>query len=119
MKRLLPLLLATACAGAAPEPEAPPQDSLLPGNIGIAVKGSPTGLVVAAVKRDGDAAAAGVRAGDVVLRYNGAPVSSLREFNRLVLGSPPGSVARVELLRDGDKRQVEVPVRELDTMPRV
>lgn len=119
MKRLLPLLLATACAGSVPQPEAPARDSLLPGSIGIAVQGSPSGLVVAAVKRDGDAAAAGVRAGDVVLRYNGARVSNLRQFNRLVIGSPPGSVARVELLRDGDTHRVEVPVRELDTMPRV
>jgi hypothetical protein len=36
-----------------------------------------------------------------------------------VVDTPPGSVARVELLRDGERRVVEIPVRELDTVPRV
>jgi len=122
MKRAVVLLfsLAAACAGDAhtDAPQLRPQ-GLLPGSIGVAVKRDTVGVVVAAVKKDGAADSAGLRAGDVVLRYNGAPVSSLREFNRLVIDSPPGSTARVELLRDGNVHQVEIPVRELDTMPRV
>lgn len=114
------LLLLTGCAA---PPEPPPRaigpDGLLPGSIGLLAKHDAAGVIVADLKKDGAAAAAGVRAGDVVVRYNGAPVSSLREFNRLVLDSPPGSVIRLELLRNGDSQSVEVPVRELDTMPRV
>jgi S1-C subfamily serine protease len=116
---VLLLVLAAACVGGQTEPELRPQAGLLPGSIGVAVKRDTAGVVVAAVKKDGGADTAGMRAGDVVLRYNGASVSSLREFNRLVIDSPPGSTARVELLRDGKVHQVEVPVRELDTMPRV
>ena len=119
MRIALLLLLAACAAQPPPQPQAAASGSLLPGSIGVLVKRESVGVVVSAVRKDGAAAAAGVRAGDVVLRYNGAAVSSLREFNRLVIDSPPGSTARVELLRDGDVHRVEVPVRELDTMPRV
>ena len=116
MKYLMLLLALAACA-APPGPA--PQDGLLPGSIGVALEREPSRLVVAALRENGAAAGAGVRAGDQVLRYNGTAVSTLREFNRLVADSPPGSVARVDLLRDGRLLQLEVPVRELDTMPRV
>jgi len=119
MRILLVLLLAACAAQPAPEPAALLHASLLPGSIGVLVKRGAGGLVVAAVKQDGPAARAGVRAGDVVLRYNDAAVADLREFNRRVIDSTPGSTARVELLRDGAVHRVEVPVRELDTMPRV
>jgi S1-C subfamily serine protease len=119
LRSLVLLLVLAACVGGHTDPELRPHAGLLPGSIGVAVKRDTAGVVVAAVKKDGGADTAGMRAGDVVLRYNGASVSSLREFNRLVIDSPPGSTARVELLRDGKVHQVEVPVRELDTMPRV
>jgi S1-C subfamily serine protease len=93
------------------------QDSVVPGTIGVSVRAERSGVVVAAV---GDTAArSGMRAGDIVLRYNGEAVSSPRQFYRLVIDSPPGSTARVEVMRDGAVRTLEVPVRELDLMPRV
>lgn len=94
------VLLNAACAHE--PPTAPRQDSLLPGNIGITV----------------GAERKGVRPGDVVLRFNGEPVSSVREFNRLVVDSRPGSFVRLELVRDGSARSVELPVEQLDTTPR-
>lgn len=117
--RYLIFLVALAACAAPPEPAPTPHDGLLPGSIGVALEREPSGLVVAALRADGAAASAGVRPGDQVLRYNGAPVSTLRQFNELVAGSPPGSVARVQLLRDGAVLDLSIPVRELDTMPRV
>lgn len=113
-------LLLGACAGQ-PQPQQQPArtDALLPGSIGVLAAPGEGGLVVADLRTDGPAARAGVRAGDVLLRYNGAPLSSLREFNRRVLDTPPGSLVSLELLRKGERRLVEVPVGELDTMPRV
>ena len=93
----------------------PPQDSPLPGTIGVLVQPSAAGVVVAAV-REGIWA---LRKGDLVVRYEGVAVTSVREFNRLVLDSRPGSMASLELVRDGARRWVELPVRQLDTMPRV
>jgi S1-C subfamily serine protease len=115
-------ILLAACAPQpepAPEVPAPKRLSLLPGSLGMLVREDKAGLVVSELKKDGAAAVSGVRAGDVVLRYNGAPAASLREFNRRVLESVPGSKVRVELLRGGKLQELEVPVLELDTSPRV
>jgi S1-C subfamily serine protease len=114
--------LAACASEPRPGPATPPAataSSLLPGGIGIFTKRALAGVVVAEVKEEGAAASAGVRVGDVLLRYNGSPVNSVRDFNRLVLDSPPGSIVRLGVERGGQVREVEVPVRELDTMPRV
>jgi S1-C subfamily serine protease len=60
-----------------------------------------------------------VEVGDVVLSCNGETVASVRQFNRLVLDSAPGSVVRLQILRGGAVRTLEVPVEQLDTTPRV
>ena len=36
-----------------------------------------------------------------------------------MLDSRPGSITRLEVLREGAVRLIEVPVEQLDTMPRV
>lgn len=63
--------------------------------------------------RDGTPAAeAGLREGDVILRFDGEDVRSARQLVRLVRETPPGRQVGVELLRDGDRRTVEVRVGE-------
>jgi S1-C subfamily serine protease len=116
----LALCAALAACASQPEPAPPANEflSLLPGSIGLFTKGAPGGVVVAEVQKEGAAVFAGVRPGDVVLRFNGVPVSSVLQFNRLMLGSQPGSTARLVLRRAGELREVELPVREVDTMPR-
>ena len=118
-------LLALLAACAQPESAAPPpepaaaEDSLLPGTIGIIVRPDPSGVIVSAVGARGPAARSGVRIGDIVVRYNGEPISSPRQFYRLMVDSRPGSVAQLQLRRDGAVQTLEVPVEQLDTMPRV
>ncbi len=117
------LVLLTGCA----QPEAPPPrvepapavDRLVPGTIGILVRPDPSGVIVSALGARGPAARSGVRVGDVVVRYNGEPLSSPRQFYRLMVDSRPGSVARLELRCEGAVHTLEVPVEQLDTMPRV
>jgi S1-C subfamily serine protease len=112
------LLALGACAPAPLEnTQASLEDGVVPGTIGVAVRQENARLVVAAVGKRG--AGSGVRVGDVVLRYNGEAVTSPRQFYRLVVDTPPGSVARLELLREGAVQLIEVPVGELDTTPRV
>ena len=103
-----------ALAACAQAPVQAPEDSVVPGTIGVTVRQEGSAVVVSGVRRGSD-----VGVGDVVLRYNGEPVASPRQFYRLVFDSAPGSVARLEVLREGSVRTLEVPVRELDTMPRV
>jgi serine protease DegS len=113
------ILCAAVVTACAEQPILSNDDSLLPGSIGVVVRQEPKILVVTAVRKDGPAARTGVRVGDIVRRYNGEALTSARQFYRLVLDSRPGSLARLELLRDGAVRVLEVPVEQLDTMPRV
>lgn len=112
------LLLAAACA---PAPQAQPRAegefSVLPGSIGVVLHRADAGLTVVALRPGGPAARAGVRVGDVVRAYNGVPVRGLREFQRLMLDSPPGSEATLQLLRDGEERSIRVPIEEMDLSP--
>jgi len=118
------LLAATGCAS----PDTPPvvqqprpahAESVVPGTIGIVVERGPAGVVIAAVGKDSPAAAAGLRIGDVVLRYNGVSVADGRQFYALMLDSAPGSTVQVEFLREGRMHRIEVRVEQVDTTPRV
>lgn len=110
MRTILLTLVLAACAQA---PVHGPEESVVPGTIGVTVRQDGSAVVVSAVRKGSD-----VRIGDVVLRYNGEAVANPRQFYRLVVDSAPGSIARLEVLRDGTARLLEVPVRELDVMPR-
>jgi S1-C subfamily serine protease len=112
VRTLLVLAALLAACAQAPVPE--PADSVVPGTIGVIVRQDGSDVVVSAV-RDGNA----LRVGDVVLRYNGEAVGSPRQFYRLMIDSAPGSVVRLDVRRGDTVHTLEVPVRELDTMPRV
>ena len=119
MRSVLGMLCTVVLAACAQPPALLNNDSVVPGTIGIMVRQERSALVVAGVRKDSPAARAGVRIGDIVLRYNGETLTSSRQFYRLVLDSPPGSRARLELQREGAVQSIEVPVEQLDTMPRV
>jgi S1-C subfamily serine protease len=106
----------SACA---PAPPLSNEDSVVPGSIGVTVRQENATVIVTGVRRNGPAAGAGVRVGDVVLRFDGEPVTGQRQFYRLIVDRRPGSVVRLELLRGGAVKVLDVPVEQLDTMPRV
>lgn len=63
--------------------------------------------------RDGSPAAdAGVRDDDVIVGFDGEQVRSARQLVRLVRETPPGRRVELDLLRDGDRRTVEVRLDE-------
>lgn len=63
--------------------------------------------------RDGTPAAeAGVREDDVIVGFDGERVRSARQLVRLVRETPPGRRVELDLLRDGDRRTVEVRLDE-------
>jgi serine protease Do len=80
-----------------------------------------TGVIVNGVTLGSPAAKAGLRPGDVIVRYAGAKVDAEKEedlgrFQRLVAATPPGQEVEVELLRDGRPRGAKVSV---GTQPKV
>ncbi len=68
------------------------------------------GVVITAVEPDGPAARAGLRAGDVVLTYDGEPIDRAEELPRLVGLSRPGSRARLEVWRGAERREIELTI---------
>lgn len=70
------------------------------------------GVRVTDVSEGSPAEDAGLRAGDVVLRFDGEEVRSTRHLVRLVRETPPERVVEVGFLRDGERRTAEVRVGE-------
>jgi serine protease Do len=66
------------------------------------------GVVVEEVRSDGPAAEAGIRAGDVIIRFDGERVRSARHFARLVDETPEGREVAVAVIRDSREIEVEV-----------
>ncbi len=72
-----------------------------------------TGALVSSVTADGPAAKAGIEAGDVILRFDGKEISSVRGLPRIVAQTPIGRTVDVELLRKGQKKSLKVLVARL------
>jgi len=68
------------------------------------------GVEVTKVEEDSPAAKAGLRAGDVVLDYNGQRVEGIEQFRRFVRETPAGRDVKVTLSRDGNTQNVVVRV---------
>ncbi len=82
------------------------------GWLGVSVQdrgaGEGGGVTIAGVERNGPAAKAGVRAGDIVTAVNGERVDSSRSLIKAVAATPPGNSVRLSLRRQG--RDMDVPV---------
>jgi serine protease Do len=74
----------------------------------------PRGALVASVEPDGPADKAGIKPGDIVLSFNGKLLESSGELPPLVGATPVGAKAKVEILRDGKKRELAVTIGKLD-----
>jgi serine protease Do len=71
------------------------------------------GVLVASVVEDSPAAKAGIRAGDLILRYDDKPVSDPRALSSQVAGTPVGRTVEVQLVRDGNPQQLKVTIGDL------
>jgi serine protease Do len=72
-----------------------------------------TGALVASVTPEGPAAKAGIEPGDVVTRFDGKDVSSMRGLPRIVSQTPIGKQVDVEVLRKGQKKTFKVVIGRL------
>lgn len=66
------------------------------------------GAYVDSVTPDGPSAQAGVESGDLLVGVNGRPVANGTEATRAVGSSRPGETIRLEVIRDGRRRVINV-----------
>lgn len=66
------------------------------------------GAIVAELTPGAPAAKAGLTAGDIVLSVNGQRVKSSSELTRQVAKAAPGDLLRLEIIRDGKPRTVDI-----------
>lgn len=71
------------------------------------------GALVSAVEDNSPAQKAGLQRGDVILTFNGEPVSDGNSLRNRVAGSQPGSRASVTIVRDGREQTKDVVLAEL------
>jgi len=71
------------------------------------------GALVTAVEKDSPAAKAGLLAGDVIVRYNDIEVGTSAQLPVLVANTAPGVVAKLEVVRKGETKRIDVAVGEL------
>jgi C-terminal processing protease CtpA/Prc len=69
-------------------------------------KATTGGVKIDDVNPDSPAEKAGIKAGDVVVEYDGERVRSARQFTRLVQETPEGRSVAIALLRDGKRQTV-------------
>ncbi|MEZ5585425.1 MAG: PDZ domain-containing protein [Candidatus Competibacteraceae bacterium] len=74
----------------------------------------PAGALVAQVTPDSPAAKAGLRAGDVIVNYNGNRIVRSGELPPLVGATASGSRVPVEILRDGKQVTLTLTIGELE-----
>ena len=70
----------------------------------------PEGSLITQVAPNSPAARAGLRAGDVILKYNGTPISRTSELLNYLNRSVPNQTIQLEVLRDDKRRNITATV---------
>ena len=91
----------------------------LAGQFGMA---EPKGVLIAQIAKDSPAARAGLKIGDVVIRFGGNEIRDGRQLRNLVAATAPGTKTKIELIRDGKPatvtatidKQADEPTAELE-----
>jgi serine protease Do len=71
---------------------------------------SPNGALIAQVQPDSAAAHAGLKVGDVILRFNGTPIIDAGQLSAQVGVATPGDSASLDLWRDGKPLTLKVTI---------
>jgi serine protease Do len=69
--------------------------------------------VVTEVAENSPAAEAGVKAGDVILEFNGKPVPKSHEFPSVIADTPPGQKVSLKIIHEKKEQTIAVKIGEL------
>jgi serine protease Do len=79
----------------------------------------PRGVAVARVVEQSPAERAGLKAGDVILRFDNEAVGSTRKLNRLIAEAAPEQVVRLTISRNGREQEVSATLDRRRDFPQV
>jgi serine protease Do len=71
------------------------------------------GAVITRITRNGPAERAGLRVGDVVLRFGGRDVADSRSLTRMVGDAQVGSTVEIEIIREGRRQTIRAEIERL------
>ena len=77
------------------------------------------GALVAGLTEGGPAAKAGIKAGDVVVRFNGHDIADMRALPRVVADTEIGKTVPVDVIRNGQTKTFTVTVGRLEDAEKV
>lgn len=77
--------------------------------------GTEEGIYVASVLEGGGAQAAGLREGDVILRFEGQSVGTMNRLNTLLVAYRPGDSVELTVLRGGSEQTFQVTLTDGNT----
>ena len=72
------------------------------------------GVLIGDIDPESAAAKAGLAAGDIVIKYDGQPVTRADDLRKRVAATKPGAEVDLEIFRDGRRRNLEVEIGELE-----
>ncbi len=72
------------------------------------------GVLIGDVAKDGPADKAGIKAGDIVTKLNGKPMSSSSQFRNAIAATAPETTVELEGFRDGKLSKISVKIGLLD-----
>jgi serine protease Do len=72
------------------------------------------GAIVADALADGPAKDAGIVAGDIITKVDGKAIADPKALSQMIAGMDPGDKITVTVLRDGDTRDVQVTLGDLN-----
>ncbi|MEO0071809.1 MAG: DegQ family serine endoprotease [candidate division WOR-3 bacterium] len=74
---------------------------------------STEGVLISEVVENTPAAKAGLKPGDVIVRFNGVKVKDVSQFRRMVAEHSPGTKVKIEVIREGKNFTLEATLGEL------
>jgi serine protease Do len=77
--------------------------------------GEPRGALVASVAENGPSDKAGIKAGDIILKFNGTIIKEMNELPKIVAQTQVGKVVEVKLWRDKKEVTKKIKLGRLET----
>jgi len=72
------------------------------------------GVLVEGVTEGGSAAAAGIKDGDRMVKWNGAEIADIRGWMAMMLKHEPGDEVDVTVVREGKQQTIKVKLKPAD-----